>query len=167
MSPTPLLRIRRLAGKDGLKLGLGHARSRQSPRALDRFAGALTTITRSTFASPPVSNNNGTSTIDQSAAGGLGALEKLSARLRDGRMHEPFKTPQRLGVAQHLRSKAFAIDLSRDDNARKRRLDRCRPLSGVEVSDGLVGVKCRDAKLGEHGPRRSTSPSRSSLSVRQ
>jgi hypothetical protein len=70
------------------------------------------------------------------------------------RMHEPFETPQRLGVAQHLRTKAFPIDLPRDDDARKRRLDRCRSVSGIEVSDGLVGVKCRDAKLSEHASDR-------------
>ena len=148
MSPTPLLRVRRLAGKDGLKLGLGHACSRQSTGALDRFRGAHHDH-EIDIRFPAGLEQQRHVHDDQSAAGGLGALEELNARLRHGRMHEPLKTPERLGVSQHLRSKALAIDLSGDDNAWKRRFDRCRPLSGIEVSDGLVGVKCRDAKLSE------------------
>ena len=65
-------------------------------------------------------------------------------------MHKTFEALQRLRVAQHPRSKALAVDLARDHDAWKRRLDRFRPLAGVEVANGVVGVECRDAKLGEH-----------------
>jgi hypothetical protein len=149
MSPTLLFLIRRLAGKDGLKLGLTHARSRQSTSALHGCSRAHYDyeIDRRFPASLEQQRHVHD---DQSAASGLGAIQELTARLRHGRMHDPFKTPKGLSVAQHLRSKALAIDLSGDDNARKGGLDHSRALSSVEVSDGLIGVKCWDAKLGEH-----------------
>ena len=114
-------------------------------------SGALTTIMRSTFASPPVSNNSGTSTIDEPPSSGRRALQKPTARLSHCGMHQPFEALQRLRVAQHPRSKALPIDLARDHDARKRRLDRLRALAGVEVAHGVIGVECRDAELSEHG----------------
>ena len=102
MSPTLLLLIRRLAGKDGVKLGLCHARSRQGPGALDS-RGRAHHDHEIDIRFPASLEQQRHVDDDQSAAGGLGELKELTARLRHGRMHDPFKTPERLGVAQHPR----------------------------------------------------------------
>ncbi len=57
---SALLGVRHLLGEDRLEARLAHAGPGQNPRALIS-AGALTTTTRSTRASPPVSNRRGMS----------------------------------------------------------------------------------------------------------
>ena len=49
---------------------------------------------------------------NEATARGRGSLDKVSARLGNRGMHQPFKTLQRLCVTQHLRPESIAINLA-------------------------------------------------------
>src|ERR1700722_5609809 len=111
VSPAPFFGIRRLAGKNGLKLGLGHARARQRARALD--GGRSADHDHEVNAGFSASLEQQRHVDDNEAtARGRGLLDKVSARLGHRRMHQPFKTLQRLCVTQHLRPESIAINLA-------------------------------------------------------
>ena len=111
MSSTPFVRIRCLAGQNGLELGLGHARARQSARALDGFRGANHDH-QINIRFPAGLEQQRHVDDNEPTARSRRPLQELNARLRHCRMHETFKPLQRLCVHQHPRSKALAIDLA-------------------------------------------------------
>ena len=49
---------------------------------------------------------------NEATARGRGSFDKVSARLGNRGMHQPFKTLQRLWVTQHLRPESLAINLA-------------------------------------------------------
>src|ERR1700691_2413800 len=149
MGPAPLIGIRCLARKDGLEFGLGHARARKRARALDGGRSAYHDHEINTRF-PTGLERQWHVDDDEATARGRRALDKVNARLGHRRMHQPFKALQRLCITQHPRSQSLAINLARDRDAWKRRLDRFRPVSGVESAHGVIGVECGDAELGEH-----------------
>ena len=99
------------AGKNGVEFGLGHARSRQSTRALDRFRRAHHDY-EIDIRFPAGLEQQRHVDDDEPPSRRRRALKKAAARLGDCGMHQPFEALQRLRVAQHPRAKALAINLA-------------------------------------------------------
>ena len=123
---------------------------RASTRARWTSAFADTTTTRSTRASPPVSNNRGNVEHDE-RRGGVGGQEG-GAFLTDGGVDDALQPLHRGVVTKHRRAERRAVDAGRTGAAREGGLDFRNETAAraLQEVDGGVGIEHGDALGREH-----------------